>query len=52
LNVELEAGDLDVSEELPHGGKVRVIQIITQQKMESDEDNILDVTERNVNLGN
>jgi hypothetical protein len=52
LNVELEAGDLDVGEELPHGGKVRVIQIITQQKMESDEDNILDVTERNVNLGN
>jgi hypothetical protein len=46
LNVKLEAADLDVGEELPPGGKVKVLQIITQQKMESDEDNILDVKER------
>jgi hypothetical protein len=52
LNVELEQDDLDVGEELPHGGKVKVLQIITQQKMESEEDNILDVTERDVKIGN
>jgi hypothetical protein len=52
LNVELEKDDLDVGEELPHGDKVKVLQIITQQKMGEEEDNLLDVTERNVNLGN
>ena len=52
LNVELEADDLDVGEELPPGGKVKVLQIITQQKMEGDEDNILDVTQRDVKIGN
>jgi hypothetical protein len=52
LNVELEPDDLDVGEELPPGGKVKVLQIITQQKMEDEEDNILDVGERNVKIGN
>jgi hypothetical protein len=52
LNVELLADDLDVGEELPPGGKVKVFQIITQQKMEGDEDNILDVGERDVKIGN
>ena len=52
LNVELEPDDLDVGEELPPGGKVKVLQIITQQKMEGDEDNILDVTQRDVKIGN
>jgi hypothetical protein len=52
LNVELLPDDLDVGEELPPGGKVKVLQIITQQKMEGDEDNILDVTQRNVKIGN
>jgi tellurite resistance protein len=45
LNVELLADDLDV-------GKVKVFQIITQQKMEGEEDNILDVTQRDVKIGN
>jgi hypothetical protein len=52
LNVELLPDDLDVGEELPPGGKVKVLQIITQQKMEDEEDNILDVGERNVKIGN
>ena len=52
LNVELLPDDLDVGEELPPGGKVKVLQIITQQKMEGDEDNILDVTQRDVKIGN
>jgi hypothetical protein len=51
LNVELLPDDLDVGEELPPGGKVKVLQIITQQKMEDEEDNILDVGERNVKIG-
>jgi hypothetical protein len=51
LSVELVKDDLDAGEELPPGGKVKVIQIITQQKMEGDEDNILDVTEREAKLG-
>jgi hypothetical protein len=46
LNVELEQVDLDVGEEFPPDGKVKVLQIITQQRMESEEDKILDVTER------
>jgi hypothetical protein len=52
LNVELEKYDLDVGEELPHGGEVKVLQIITQQKMAGEEDNLLDVTERDVKIGN
>jgi hypothetical protein len=52
LNVELEQDNLDVGEELPHGGKVKVLQIITQQMMEGEEDNIMDVTERDVKIGN
>jgi hypothetical protein len=52
LNVELLPDDLDVGEELPPGGKVKVLQIITQQKMEDEEDKILDVGERNVKIGN
>jgi hypothetical protein len=52
LKVTLEAADLDTGEELPPGGQVKVLQIITQQKMEGDEENLLDVTQRDVNLGN
>jgi hypothetical protein len=52
LSVELVKDDLDADEELPPGGKVKVLQIITQQKMDDEEDNLLDVTERDVKLGN
>ena len=52
LSVELVKDDLDADEELPPGGKVKVLQIITQQKIESEEDNLLDVTERDVKIGN
>ena len=52
LTVTLEAGDLDVDEVMAPGSQERVLQIITQQKMEGDEENLLDVTQRDVNLGN
>jgi len=37
---------------MPPGDKVKVLQIITQQKMDGEEENLLNVTERNVKLGN
>ena len=52
LNVELEKDDLDVGEELPPGDTVKVLQIITQQHMAGEEENLLDVTERSVKIGN
>jgi hypothetical protein len=52
LNVKLEADDLDADEEMPPGAQVKVLQIITQQKMDDEEDNLLDVTQRDVKLGN
>jgi hypothetical protein len=52
LKVTLEAADLDTGKELPPGGQVKVLQIITQQKMEGDEEYLLDVTQREVNFGN
>jgi hypothetical protein len=52
LNVELEKDDIDVGEELPPSDTVKVLQIITQQKMAGEEDNLLDVTERDVRIGN
>ena len=52
MTVTLEAGDLDVDEVMAPGSQERVLQIITQQKMEGDEENLLDVTQRDVNLGN
>jgi hypothetical protein len=52
LTVTLEAGDIDTDEEMPPGNEVKVLQIITQQKMDGEDENLLDVTERNVKLGN
>lgn len=52
LLVTLKADDLDVDEVLAPGAQEKVLQIITQQKMEGDEENLLDVTQRDVNLGN
>jgi hypothetical protein len=52
LHVELQTAELDTDEELPPGGKVKVLQIITQQKMGGEEDNLLSVTQRDVTLGN
>jgi hypothetical protein len=52
LNVKLEADDLDAGEEMPPGAQAKVLQIITQQKMNDEEDNLLDVKERDVELGN
>jgi hypothetical protein len=52
LIVELKKEELDVDEELPPGGKVKVLQIITQQKMDGEDENLLNVTQRDVKLGN
>jgi hypothetical protein len=52
LTVKIEKDDLDAGEEMPPGDKVKVLQIITQQKMNEEEDNLLDVNERDVSLGN
>jgi hypothetical protein len=52
LKVTILKDDLDADEELPPGSVVKVLQIITQQKMEGEEENLLDVTERAVKLGN
>jgi hypothetical protein len=52
LKVTITADDLDADEELPPGSIVKVLQIITQQKMEGEEENLLDVKERSVKLGN
>jgi hypothetical protein len=52
LNVAIVNDDLDAGEEMPPGDKVKVLQIITQQKMDGEDENLLDVTERNVKLGN
>jgi hypothetical protein len=52
LNVTLAATDLEIDEEMPPGDQVKVLQIITQQKMNGEDDNLLDVTQRNVSLGN
>jgi hypothetical protein len=52
LNVQLEADDLDSDEEMSPGALVKVLQIITQQKMNDKEDNLLDVNERDVKLSN
>jgi hypothetical protein len=52
LKVTITEDDLDADEELPPGSIVKVLQIITQQKMEGEEENLLDVGETNVKLGN
>jgi hypothetical protein len=52
LNVTIVKDDLDAGEEMPPGDTVKVLQIITQQKMTGEEDNLLDVTERSVKIGN
>jgi hypothetical protein len=52
LTVTLEPGDIDADEEMPPGAEIKVLQIITQQRMDGEDENLLDVTERNVKLGN
>jgi hypothetical protein len=41
LTVTLEAGDIDTDEEMPPGKEVKVLQIITQQKMDGEDENLL-----------
>jgi hypothetical protein len=51
LNVTLEKDDIDDGEEMPPGNKVKVLQIICQEKTGDEEENLLDVAEQDAKLG-
>jgi hypothetical protein len=52
LKVTLEDDDVGDDEEMAPGSIVKVLQIITEQKMNDEDDNLLKVGERSVKLGN